>query len=178
MSTTPPTAFPFLESLSTFCPSCVHIMPLQTPPTPFLPSRFTEESLLLTTEPFFGDVDITLEDDDSEWPVAGPSRLDTPNTVGRNKTLDLDAYLPRVEVTDDSEDGNETIRIEAEWIQGRSGIHKRGGSESSTRERESSGTKRGTASHVGLKFGLTIEQLDPHRSRCRWSSGTTSIPAD
>ncbi len=118
-------------------------MPLQPPQTPFIPSRYADESLLLTTEPIFGDV--TLGDDE-DWRVAGPSRLEPPKTVGRDRTLDLESYLPEME---EGLDGDETVRLEEclgtskEEIRGvEKATHKRGGSQSLTRERELSATKR------------------------------------
>ena len=122
-------------------------MPLPLPPpTPFFPSRFADESLLLATEPFYGDVTLG---DDLDWPSTGsvPS-LDSqlPLTGGRNKTLDLDAYLPDSDGSHSGEvEGEETSSLEG--IDGRNstrstGQHKREGSESLIAQREAEDPKR------------------------------------
>ena len=85
------------------------------PPTPLLPTRFTDESLLLATEPIFdvdlGDDDSWFDDEPTSAPHASSSKVSTlTGTTTRggrdglgNQTLDLDAYLPMddVELVDD-----------------------------------------------------------------------------
>lgn len=111
-------------------------MPLDPPATPFLASRFYDESLILSTEPIFGDV--TLGDGDEEW-----SRASSLRRIERDKTLDLDAYLP---LTDEDGEGDGMIRIEEDVEAGARDkncrSHERDGSESVVREREMSGPKR------------------------------------
>jgi len=111
----------------------------QPPPTPIFP-RFADQSLLLATEPFFGDV--TLGDDE-EWsvPLAGRSRLKLQKTMERDKTLDLDAYLPCL----DEEDDDDAAMLEPQGGLGQgeqTRMHKRDGSESLGHVRETSGPKR------------------------------------
>jgi hypothetical protein len=53
------------------------------PPTPAMP-RFAETSMLMSTQPIFGD--ITLDEDDwMEPPTPGPSRLLPPKSVKRSR---------------------------------------------------------------------------------------------
>lgn len=90
------------------------------PPTPAMP-RFADTSLLMMTEPIFGDV--TLDDDDwLEPPTPGPSRIAAPKSVIRNKMLNRDAYLPIEEEDEDIQNlvGEDELQIpEEEMFSGR-----------------------------------------------------------
>ena len=55
--------------------------------------RFADTSMLMSTEPIFGDT--TLDDDDwLEPPTPGPSRLLPPKSVKRARQLDPPTILP------------------------------------------------------------------------------------
>lgn len=108
----------------------------QPPSTPFLSFRFPDESLLIDTEPIFGDVTLGDEDD---WSIARPSRFTVPTTIREDKTLDLGDYLPE----EDEEDGK--IRVDCKAGDGEEWYDKRltEGSDSAMRIGESVRLKRG-----------------------------------
>jgi len=105
-------SFPFHTTLTYITMSLPNMRPV--PPTPAMP-RFADTSLLMMTEPIFGDA--TLDDDDwLEPPTPGPSRIAAPRSVIRNKMLDRDAYLPIEEEDEDTQDriGEDELQIPEE----------------------------------------------------------------